>query len=340
MRSKQSFNLYALAYVLAVSLGSLCMISPLPCVQAKEGIGSWPHIPRGYSKKEPSQIIKEARADLAAGNFDAAIAVLTGAISERPDIVAFFYYRAQALMGAKRYKLALSDCFRMVKMEPQEVKTHEMRAHCFVALGQAENAARDWSRIVELQPSNAAAHEQLAQYYKGRGDAKNATREAALARKYRSVGSFEVSDAPGVLTERVRNITWMFDQALRDLNAGKTASTLASCEKMLSHSDAELKTQHMSRGEIFELQAQARQKLGQHEQAVASFDNLLSLNPKNARAYFMRAQSLFELGRFDECVVDCQRAAQGDKILAAAVAELSAKASAKSKQFKGSGIKR
>jgi tetratricopeptide (TPR) repeat protein len=200
-----------------------------------------------------------------------------------------------------------------------------MRAQCYLALNEKKKAFRDFMRVVELKPNNSYAHEQLAKYYRQEGDLNNWKREAALAKRSKSAPKADLV-SPEVLTRHDHPVSELLLQANQNLVHKKPGLTLEVCKKMLALTDKDLAVEHINKGEIYDFQAQAFQQMTLNEEAIVALNQVLKFQPTNNRAYYLRAQSYFEIGKYDECLADCDRAASGDKILSNTVAQLRAQA--------------
>lgn len=284
--------------------------------------------------------LDEARRLQALHKPEEVIKLLNVCIRDTHDVVALYWYRAQAFMALKRYREAILDCTSQIKIAGDLVKPFEMRAECYEALKEKSKAVKDWKRIVQIQPNNVSAHQHLAQHHKELGDSRGFQREMALAKKAPAQGANKRAFIdPATFTKNDKPASDLFESATESLARGKPSQTLEQCKKLLSYSELQLTIERMPRTEIYELQAQAFQKLGAHDKAIAAIGEAVKLAPNSRRSYFIRAQSEFELGRYAACLVDCDKAAEGDAILRDTVAKLRAKALAASKASDAKSLK-
>ncbi len=250
-------------------------------------------------------------------------------LRDRPDVVALYFFRAQAYMNMKNYEKALMDCSRQIKLEPSLAKPYEMRAQCYLALKDRKHAFRDLRRAVELEPFSKNAHEQLALLYRQEGDTANWKREIALARASRGKHSNSESGVlPEVLTRHDHPVSAFLQDAGEHLAHKKPGLALDEIKRALAFSDKDFAVEHLDRGEAYDLQAQAFQQMDSHDEAVAALEKVLKFQPRNNRAYYLMAKSYFALGKYQECLDSCDKASRGDKLLSNTVAELKAKAAA------------
>lgn len=298
-------------------------VSSLPPCSAQRTV--WPNVQKYTGDMIPQSCITEAGKLQAKGKHEEIIRLMNLCLRDRPDVVALYFYRAQAYMSLKRFREALPDCTAQIKLERQIYKPYEMRAQCYLALNEREKAFRDLLRVVALNPNNSYAHEQLAKYYRQEGDLKNWKREVSLAKSSKSARKADLVSSE-VLTRHDHPVADLLLQANQNLARKKPGLTLEACKKLLALTDKDLAVEHINKGEIYTLQAQAFQQMTLNDEAIVALNQVLKFQPTNNRAYYLRAQSYFEIGKYDECLADCDRAAAGDKILSNTVAQLRAQA--------------
>lgn len=321
MPKKNVFSSKNLQALFAVALVSTVFSLP-PC-SAQRTV--WPSIHKYTGEMIPQTCITEARKLQAKGKNEEIIRLMNLCLRDRPDVVALYFYRAQAYMNLKRFREALADCTSQIKLERQIYKPYEMRARCYLALNEKEKAFRDFMRVVALKPNNSYAHEQLAKYYRQEGDLKNWKREVSLAKSSKSVRKADLLSSE-VLTRHDHLVSELLLQANKNLVYKKPGLTLEACKKLLTLTDKDLAVEHVNKGEIYDLQAQAFQQMTLNDEAIVALNQVLKFQPTNNRAYYLRARSYFEIGKYDDCLADCDRAASGDKILSNTIAQLRAQA--------------
>lgn len=296
-------------------------LSSLPPCSAQSTVR--PSIHKYAGGMIPQSCITEARKLQAKGKHEEIIKLMNLCLRDRPDVVALYFYRAEAYMKLKRFREALADCTAQIKLERQIYKPYEMRAQCYLALKDRKRAYRDFMQVVELKPSHAYAHEQLAKYYREEGDLKNWKREVSLAKSSKSARKADLVSSE-VLTRHDHQVAELLRQANQNLARKKPGLTLEACKKLLALTDKDLAVENINKGEIYDLQAQAFQQMTLNDEAIIALNQVLKFQPWNTSAYYFRAQSYFEIGKYDECLADCDRAARGDKILSNTVAQLRA----------------
>jgi len=272
----------------------------------------------------PEACISEQEKLISAGKTREALRLLNLCLRERPDVVALYYYRAKLYMQLKDYRSAILDCSRQVKLEPQLSNPNEMRARCYLALKDIPAAKRDLLHAIELEPANKAAHRQLAGIYRTEGDFRKYKQELQLSRSNRLPGKNGVVTA--VLTRHDHPVSAFLQNAGEHLAHKKPGLALDEIKKVMKLSDQDFAVEHFDRGEAFDLQAQAFQQMDLHDEAIAALDQVLKYQPNNNRVYYLKAQSYFAQGKYEECLSNCDKASRGDKILRNTVAELRAQA--------------
>ncbi len=310
-------NLY---FTTCLAVISLVSFQQMDC-SAHDQTQAWPHIPKTTTAMTPERCIIELKKLQNQGKPQEALKLLNICLRERPDVVALYYYRAQAYMQLKKYDMAIPDCNRQIKLEPGLAKPYEMRAQCYLALKDRKHAFRDFMRVVEIEPGNKFAHEQLALIYRQEGDIKNWKRELLLAKSSNRMGSSS-NVSPEVLTRHEHPVSAFLQNAGEHLAHKKPGLALEEIKKAMKFTDKDFAVEHIDRGDIYVLQAQAFQQMNANDEAIGALNQVLKYQPTNNRAYYLRAQSYFEIGKYEECIADCDRAARGDKILSNTVAEL------------------
>jgi len=318
-------NMLAGAVIIAATAA---FYSPLSS-PAHDNTHLWPHIPKTPEIMAPETCIFEMKKLEAVGKTDQALKLLNMCLRDRPDVVALYYYRAKIYLRLKNYEKAIPDCSRQIRLEPNLAKPYEMRAKCYLALKDRKRAFADLLRVIELEPGNKLAHEQLANLYRLDGDIRNYKREWRLSRG--NLAARKSGITPAVLTRHDHPVSALLQNAGEHLAHKKPGLALEEIKKVMKFSDQDFEVEHFDRGEAYDLQAQAFQQMDLHDEAIAALDQFLRFQPHNNRAFYLKAQSYFAQGKYEECLVCCDKASRGDKILSNAVAELRAKASSRLK---------
>lgn len=290
--------------------------------------GMWPNIPRNHNELVPGTCVIKAQKLKAQGRYEEVVKLLTVCLHDRPDVVALYFYRAEALMHLKRYKEALRDYSAQVRLEPALTKPLELRAHCYLALKKRDKAIRDLSRLTLIQPDYSPAHALLSRLYREKGDLLESRKHELLAKK-KKTGAAKVTISPAILTHNFHPAAQAMQAATENMAHGKPGPALQSCKTLLAMSDYDLAAEHIGRYEVYELQGQVYQRIENHAKAIEAFDKVVQLQPKHNRAFYLRAQSFFALGKYAECIADCDRASLGDRLLSKTVGELKSRAQAR-----------
>ena len=322
--STYPFQVFSKSYASVVFAAFLGVVSPAFANQPHDNTHVWPHIPKTPGIMAPETCIQEMKRLKAAGRSDQALKLLNMCLRDRPDVVALYYYRAKTYIELKDYPRAILDCTRQIKLEPTLAKPYEMRAKCYLALKDRKRAFSDFLRVIELEPGNRLAHEQLANLYRQEGDIRSYKRELRLSKSNATAG--EKTITPAVLTRHDHPVSALLQNAGEHLAHKKPGLALEEIKKLMKFSDQDFEVEHFDRGEAYDLQAQAFQQMDLHDEAIAALDQFLRFQPNNNRAFYLKAQSYFAQGKYEECMTCCDKASRGDKILSNAVAELRTKA--------------
>ena len=309
-------------------LAACIVLLQVPFLQPCCSQQGWPNVPRNHDELVPGTCVTKAKNFKAQGKYEEVVKLLTTCLHDRPDVVALYYYRADALIHLKRYKEALKDCGAQVRLEPTLTEPLAMRARCYLALNDKDRAIKDLLRLTLIQPDDALAHKMLSKLYRDKGALAESQKHLVLS-KMKATNSLKPKISPAILTHNYHPAVEAMQTATESMAHRKPALALENCKKLLAMSDYTLAAEHISRFEVYELQGQVFQQIGEHAKAVAAFDKVLQLQPKHNRAFYLRAQSLFELGKFAECIADCDRASKGDRLLSKTVGELKTRAQAR-----------
>lgn len=97
--------------------------------------------------------------DQATANFTKAIADFTKAIEINPGYVEAYFHRRTAYMVTKQPDLAISDCNKLIEIDPENAYNHYvMRGAFHNGKGQYNKAIFDYNKAIEIDPTNDSAY--------------------------------------------------------------------------------------------------------------------------------------------------------------------------------------
>ncbi|MGH7192727.1 MAG: tetratricopeptide repeat protein, partial [Candidatus Saccharimonadales bacterium] len=199
-----------------------------------------------------------------------------------------------------------------------QVRAAVLLGECLYKDGQFQEAGEVWTKAVELDPDNVDAHRWLAVVYFD----LRAVRES-LAHLGRVAELDPRDPRPHRLIGRLFDEYWQpklandaYQEALRRApdapDSGDIRLDLAKVYYRINEYQAALEqlSQCARTAEVLELTAECQRGLGMEDQAQASLDEALRLNPKLVRALEHTGQLLLERGDVQAAVEMLERAAQ------------------------------
>jgi len=143
---------------------------------------------------EANQKLKAAQADMRAGNFARAVAVLDSLLSQMPDHAEALYLAAVCARYDMRYERAADLLARLKATQPEFGRAWQEAGHLARELDDAERAIAAYARAVRLNPAleaswraQAELHEAAGRIDEARAASVQAERIAALPRELASV---------------------------------------------------------------------------------------------------------------------------------------------------------
>jgi serine/threonine protein kinase/tetratricopeptide (TPR) repeat protein len=211
-------------------------------------------------------------------------AQLGACLAQHPDFVWLYLFRGYAQTELKVYDGAEFDFQQALKRPlspPARYVLHVNRGVLRIRQDRLDDAIADLKIAIELRPNDYQAHVNLAQAYR-----QQKKTDQALAELDRAVQL-----EPGLpLVYRVR--------ARLHLERGELALALADLEQAIQHdysNDPRVADDHVERGRLL-----LREK--KYADALAAFDAALRLNTEHSLGQRLRAETLFQLGRYQEVV--------------------------------------
>jgi len=114
-----------------------------------------------------------AGSQAAAGNIDAAMSDVDGAIALKPDYAEAHYQRGLLLVLSGRADEARAEFEQVANINPRDSRAHNNLGCILFEAGMAEDAERTFSRAVDVDPGNWEAKKNLADLYLSRGMAED-----------------------------------------------------------------------------------------------------------------------------------------------------------------------
>lgn len=100
---------------------------------------------------------RQAKAKVAAGDYTAAIEILTAAIAIHPQNAINYNNRGLIYFQSGQHPLALADYTKALQLNPQLSEAYNNRANYYAAHKQLEMALGDYDKAIDLNPFNIRA---------------------------------------------------------------------------------------------------------------------------------------------------------------------------------------
>jgi tetratricopeptide (TPR) repeat protein len=223
------------------------------------------------------------------GRVEEALASFRRAIFHQPDLMEAHVKRADLLMALNRAGEAVEAYDHALRVRPYFFEGYCNRGVALEATGRLEDAIKSYDQAIALRPNVPAVHA-------NRGNAL-----AALGQHGAAIESFDraLADKPNfaeVYLNRGNSLARL----------GRHDEALTSYEKA-SEIRPEMAEAYFGRGTVYRDQSR-------FEEAVGSYDRAIELNRNGAvRGLFHlhRAETLNEIGRFQEALADVRRSLEG-----------------------------
>jgi tetratricopeptide (TPR) repeat protein len=192
------------------------------------------------------------------GDLQGAIQDFNQALLLNPQFTEAYYKRAVARFDLGDLQGAIADYNQALRLNPQSVESYFGRALALLALRDNQGAIADANQVIKINPTHAAAFNLEGTAYRSLGD----TNQAIASLKKAAELYLEQKD-----TVNCRKCL----DAIKKIQAPQIQ-----------------KAQELAQTEAFFSQALQKLKLGKYGDALADFNWLLQVDPKDARAYCYR----------------------------------------------------
>jgi tetratricopeptide (TPR) repeat protein len=110
----------------------------------------------GKKKEVSAQLIERGMAHERSGEYMEAIREFTDAISDSPDSLEAYKWRASVYLHMSAFQNAIDDLNKAIEISPNDPNLRAERAKAHLENGQAEKAIADYSKAIELSTSPPA----------------------------------------------------------------------------------------------------------------------------------------------------------------------------------------
>ncbi|KAI9473915.1 MAG: hypothetical protein EXX96DRAFT_579850 [Benjaminiella poitrasii] len=304
------------------------------------------------SQMSPEEIKNQANEQYKLGHYEEAIKLYSQAIEASPKTSTYYNNRAAALMMQKKYKEAAEDCRMATELDPQNVKAFLRGGKCHLNMGNLEEASRQYDRALQIDSGNGGAqrdYNNLQQVYNYMaqvdtfmknnqwGLARNSLDRAlsfvdndSIPMKWRTMqaecalGEKNYSEASRIVNSLVRlnsqNPDALYLRARVFYSQGENQKTVAHCQEALRCDPDFSKARGLLKmARNIEKQKEVGNnafKAHKLEEAYEAYTAALEIDPTNdhmnSRLYSNRAAVLQKQKKFEEALLDCNKAIELD----------------------------
>lgn len=128
--------------------------------------------PAGFGAETVAELQQAAKAALARGKADEALALAGKAIDLDPRNATAFLFRGIVYEALHRHKEAVADFDRTIQLDPKAAEAYNRRGSERFKLGQIKESITDFDRFLELRPDEKPGHWKrgISYYYAGQFD--------------------------------------------------------------------------------------------------------------------------------------------------------------------------
>ncbi|CEI87726.1 hypothetical protein G6F70_007054 [Rhizopus microsporus] len=298
----------------------------------------------------PEEIKNLANEQYKLGHYDEAIKLYSQAIDASPKTSTYYNNRAAAYLMQKKYKEAISDCRTATDLDPTNAKAYSRGGKCHLNMGNVEEAARLLQRAYELDPKSAQREYnalQNVQMYLAQVKTFMENDQYPLARnsldraisfidadqvpvKWRvlqaecALGEKNYSEASRIVNSLIRldsqNPDALYLRARVFYSQGDNQKTAAHCVEALRCDPDFAKARSLLKmAKAIEAQKEAGNaafKANRLSDAYDAYTAALQIDPNNAhmnaRLYSNRAAVLQKQKKFEDALLDCDKAIELD----------------------------
>ncbi|CEP07357.1 hypothetical protein [Parasitella parasitica] len=299
----------------------------------------------------PEEIKNQANEQYKQGHYEEAVKLYSQAIEASPETSTYYNNRAAALMMQKNYKDAANDCRIATGLDATNAKAFLRGGTCHLKMGNLEEAGRLYKCALEIDPNSAQREcNNLQQVfnYMNQADTFMANNQWGLARnsldraisfvdpdaipiKWRvkqaecALGEKNYSEASRIVNSLVRtnsqNPDALYLRARVFYSQGENQKTVAHCQEALRCDPDFTKARTLLKmARAIEKQKEEGNnafKANQLENAYDAYTAALDIDPNNnfmnSRLYSNRAAVLQKQKKFEEALLDCDKAIELDQ---------------------------
>lgn len=250
------------------------------------------------------------------GEHAEAVRAFDRAIALGPGYIDLHLGRATALEALGDLDGAARDFGRIVELDPSRNNARYCRVLCLERSGQARRALEEMERVAEHQPGDGWIHRKLGKLRLDQGQV-----DAAIASLTRAVELDPEDAAAYGLRAQAHWLTQDKARGFADFNraaelapdepqhvAGRTILRIAGLSAAEARAELDrVLAEHPDCGPLFEQRADALEKLGEPELALADLERAVALWPDNVSARLARSRVYAALGRVEDALEETEQ---------------------------------
>lgn len=298
----------------------------------------------------PEEIKNQANEQYKLGHYEEAVKLYTQAIDASPKTSTYYNNRAAALVMQKKYKDAAEDCRTATELDPQNAKAYLRGGKCHLNMGNLEEAGRQYNLAMQIDPKIAQRDYNNLQHvynYMAQVNTFMSNNQWGLARnsldrviqfvdaealpvKWRvmqaecALGEKNYSEASRIVNSLVRlnsqNPDALYLRARVFYSQGDNQKTVAHCmEALRCDPDFSKARALLKMARAIDNQKEIGNtafKTNKLEEAYDAYTAAMEIDPSNdhmnSRLYSNRAAVLQKQKKFDEALLDCDKAIELD----------------------------
>jgi len=281
--------------------------------------------------------------------WESALNACDRAIELNPNTVSSRYTRAMVLRNTDRLEEALEEFQRVLELDPLHENAMQNAGYVSALLGEDEQARDYYSSYLELNPMNAQVRMRVAYELAQAGDPQGAMQliEAGLEIDPENVDLLKQhagfafaagaelaggqqpipTDAAALYQKALESFTKAYEADPAAMEVPQLRSMMAAHVQLQQYEEAvalgqRLLETHGDEAQIWSVYADALQRSGQVDEAIAALDEVLALDPDYPTVKVRQASWLLEAGRVEESVPVFHEAVEAGEQSADAVANV------------------
>jgi len=237
----------------------------------------------GQSSRDPQALYKAGFDARVAGDYDAAIRLLSAAIDSGKlndnDLATSYNNRGMAFAATDQPDKAVADYNAAIKIAPVYGPAYLNRGNVYYSQDKYDQALADFNIALKISPSYALAYNSRGGVYYSKGEFDAAIADFTAAIKYKP---------------DYGNAYW---------NRGRSYSSKGNFKQALADFDEAIRFKPKE-SRIYVDRAMVRSALKDEAGAIADYTAAVEIDPQDAKIYNTRGDSYFTLGQIEKAVAD------------------------------------